>query len=348
MGKYLNGYPAGEPSYVPPGWDEWYAKIEEQDLYNYHLNENGEVVSYGDDTEDFYTDVLSRQVSDFVSRAAQDDQPFFAYVAPTAPHAPATPAPRYQGAFAGEKAPRSPSFDEEDVSDKPSWLRDHTAQFDDEDISEIDHHYRDRLESMLAVDEMVASLVKELEATGELENTYIIFTSDNGYLLGEHRLKDQKDRPYEESAHVPLYVRGPGIAPETQVDELVLNNDLVPTFAELAGIELGEEETDGRSLLPLLRGEEPRWWPRRGRSAILLEGFVGKGARHYGAVRTKTHKYVEYSNGEKELYDLEADPHELENVYETADPSLIEDLKERLEALRDCKGEGCREAEDAS
>jgi N-acetylglucosamine-6-sulfatase len=348
MGKYLNGYPAGDPTYVPPGWDEWYGKINEQDLYNYPINENGEVVSYGSGPEDFFTDVLSGQATDFVSRAAPEDQPFFAYVAPTAPHAPATPAPRHKGTFAGEKAPRTPSFSEEDVSDKPSWLRDHTAQFDDEEISEIDNRYRDRLESMLAVDEMVASLVEELEAVGELENTYIFFTSDNGYLLGEHRAKDQKDRPYEESARVPLYVRGPGITPETQVDELVLNNDLVPTFAELAGADLGEEETDGRSLLPLLRGEESRWWPRRGRSTILLEGFVGKGARHYGAVRTNTHKYVEYGNGETELYDLEADPYELDNVYETADPSLIEDLKARLEALRDCQGEGCREAEDAS
>ena len=201
---------------------------------------------------------------------------------------------------------------------------------------------------MLAVEEMLASLVEELEAAGELDNTYIIFTSDNGYLLGEHRNNEQKDRPYEESARVPLYVRGPGITPETQVDELVLNNDLVPTFAELAGVELGEEETDGRSLLPLLRGEESRWWPRRGRSAILLEGFVGRGARVYAAVRTNTHKYVEYGNGEAELYDLEADPYELDNVYETAYPSLIEDLKARLEALRDCVGEGCRDAEDAS
>jgi arylsulfatase A-like enzyme len=348
IGKYLNGYPAGDPSHVPPGWDEWYGKLDEQKLYDYGINHNGEVVSYGSDPQDFATDVLSGVANDFVSGAASDSRPFFVYLAPTAPHTPATPAQRHQGAFAGEKAPRSPSFDEEDVSDKPSWIRDDTERFDNEDISDIDHHYRDRLESMLAVDEMVASLVEELEAAGELDNTYIIFTSDNGYLLGEHRNNEQKDRPYEESARVPLYVRGPGITPETQVDELVLNNDLVPTFAELAGVELGEEETDGRSLLPLLRGEEPRWWPRWWRSTILLEGFVGKGARVYGAVRTKTHKYVEYGNGEAELYDLGADPYELENVYETADPSLIEDLKARLEALRDCEGDGCREAEDAS
>ncbi len=365
IGKYLNGYPrlprrltdrTLPESWVPPGWDEWYAKLavleengdrDDQRLYDYEINENGEVVSYGSETEDFYTDVLSGQATDFVRRAAPEERPFFMYVAPTAPHGPATPAERYQDAPVEEEASRPPSFNEEDVSDKPSWRRD-TEPLSEEEISEIDTYHQKRLRSMLAVDEMVASLVEELEATGELDNTYIIFTSDNGYLLGEHRNNEQKDRPYEESARVPLFVRGPGITPETQVEELVLNNDLVPTFAELAGVELGEEETDGRSLLALLRGEEPRWWPRRGRSAILLEGFVGKGARLYGAVRTNTHKYVEYGNGEKELYDLEADPYELENVYETADPSLVEDLKERLEALRDCEGEGCREAEDAS
>ena len=344
IGKYLNGYPGGDPTHVPPGWDEWYGKLDEQKLYDHRINHNGEEIYYGSDPEDFATDVLSGVANDFVSGAASDSRPFFVYLAPTAPHTPATPAPRHQGAFAGEQAPRSPSFNEEDVSDKPSWIRDDTDPFDNEDISGIDHHYRDRLESMLAVEEMLASLVEELEAAGELDNTYIIFTSDNGYLLGEHRNNEQKDRPYEESARVPLYVRGPGITPKTQVDELVLNNDLVPTFAELAGVELGEEETDGRSLLPFLRGEGPRLW----RSTVLLEGFVGKGARVYGAVRTKTHKYVEYGNGETELYDLREDPYELENVYETADLSLIEDLKVRLEALRDCEGDGCRETEDAS
>src|SRR5215216_4676114 len=348
FGKYLNHYPErDDPTHVPPGWDEWYAKLGPHEYYDYRLNENGEVVSYGSEEEDYLTDVLSEHATDFVRRAAAEDDPFFAYVAPIAPHNPATPAERHKGAFADEEVPRSPSFGEGDASDKPSWVQD-LEPVAKEEGSRIDGHYQERLESMLAVDEMVASLVEELEAAGELENTYVFFTSDNGYLLGEHRAKDQKDRPYEESARVPRYVRGPGITPETQVDELVQNNDLVPTFAELAGADLGEEETDGRSLLPLLRGEESRWWPRRGRSTILLEGFVGKGARLYGAVRTNTHKYVEYGNGETELYDLEADPYELDNVYETADPSLIEDLKARLEALRDCRGEGCREAEDAS
>src|SRR5829696_1757813 len=171
VGKYLNGYPAGDPSYVPPGWDEWYGKILEQELYDYQINENGEVVSYGSETEDFFTDVLSRQATDFVSRAAPEDQPFFAYIAPTAPHGPATPAERHQGAFAEEEFPRPPAFNEEDVSDKPS-PNNNAERISEEEAANIDDYYRQRLESMLAVDEMVASLVEELEAAGELDNTY--------------------------------------------------------------------------------------------------------------------------------------------------------------------------------
>ena len=153
-------------------------------------------------------------------------------------------------------------------------------------------------------------------------------------------MAEGKDRAYEESARVPLFVRGPGIAPGTEAEELALNTDFAPTFAELAG---GEFSADGRSLLPLMRGEDPPSW----RSAVLLEGFVGKGDRVYEAVRTERYKYVEYGNGERELYDLQNDPYELENVYEKADPALVEDLKGRLEALKECAGDGCRDAEDA-
>ena len=339
FGKYLNGYD-GDPTHVPPGWDEWYGKLKEQKLYDYEINENGEVVSYGSEPEDFFTDVLSGQATDFVRRAASEDQPFFAYVAPTAPHGPATPAERHEGAFEGAEAPKPPSFNEEDVSDKPSW-RQETERMSEEEVSEIDDYHQQRLESMLAVDEMVGSLVEELEAAGELDNTYIVFTSDNGWLAGEHRMKEGKDRAYEESARVPLFVRGPGVPAGSEVEELALNTDFAPAFAELAGVEF-DEEADGRSLAPLLRGENPPW-----RSSILLEGFVGKGDRVYGAVRTKDHKYVEYGNGEEELYDLQNDPYELDSLHESADASLLEDLKARLEALRSCSGDGCREAEDA-
>jgi N-acetylglucosamine-6-sulfatase len=126
------------------------------------------------------------------------------------------------------------------------------------------------------------------------------------------------------------------------VEELVLNTDLAPTFAELAGVKL--PDADGRSLSPLLHGEGTPSWRR---SSVLLEGFAGRGARVYGAVRTESHKYVEYDNGEKELYDLTSDPYELDSIHETADSSLLEDLGTRLDALRSCAGSGCREAEDA-
>ena len=170
IGKYLNGYGQGDQTYVPPGWDEWYAKLGRYEYYDYELNENGEVASYGSETGDYLTDVLSEKVPDFVRRAAADDAPFFAYVAPTAPHSPATPAERHRGTLS-DGAPRSPAYNEEDVSDKPGWVRDLTPVTGQEG-SQIDDLYRERLEATLAVDEMVGSLVEELEAAGELENTF--------------------------------------------------------------------------------------------------------------------------------------------------------------------------------
>ncbi len=350
FGKYLNAYPDRDPTYIPPGWDEWYAKLNGNKAYDYRINENGQVVFHGNDTEDYYTDVLSSGATDFVRRAASGSEPFFMYVAPTAPHAGTAVAQRHKRAFRNdEEAPRPPSFDEEDISDKPSWIR-NAERFSGQDQDRIENRNAVRLRTMLAVDEMVASLVRELEDVGELDNTFVFFASDNGWHLGEHRIDDGKDRPYEESIRVPLFVRGPGMAAGSKVEELVINTDLAPTFADLAGIGFSG---DGRSLVPLLLGEEPSW-----RSAILLEDF-SQGTMHpeeetlsppfvdFEAIRTETHKYVEYDNGERELYDLEADPYELENIYEDADPSLLERLKTKLEALRSCAGDGCREAEDA-
>jgi N-acetylglucosamine-6-sulfatase len=376
FGKYLNGYTGEDaPVHIPPGWDEWYGELERYEPYDYRINENGQVVSYGSSTEDYFTDVLSGQATDFVRRAAPEEQPFFAYVAPIAPHSPATPAERHEGAFAGEEPPRPPSFDEEDVSDKPTPIRE-TERISEEEASNIDDYYRKRLESMLAVDEMVASLVGELEAAEELENTYIFFTSDNGWHQGEHRIRSGKNRVYEESARVPLFVRGPGLPTGLKTEKLALNTDFAPTFADLAGVPF---PADGRSLAPLLRGEDPSSW----RSSVLLEklpredrseegkardkakdkaeakaeaktdpGGVPLGGPRgnlaYQAVRTKTHKYVEYDNGERELYDLQNDPYELESLHESADATLLEDLKARLDALKSCSEEACREAEDAS
>jgi N-acetylglucosamine-6-sulfatase len=255
------------------------------------------VISYGKKTENFYTNVLSEQVIEYVRRAAPDPEPFFLHLSPTAPHLPATPAEHHKDAFAGEEAPRSPSFDEEDVSDKPSSIS-NLDRVSDEEASEIDDRYQKHLESMLAVDEMFVALVDELEGAGELDDTYMFFTSDNGFLQGEYRVIQGKNRPYEESAHGPLFVRGPRVPSSLEVEELALNTDLARTFAELAG--LGAfPATDGRSLVPLLRGEHPESW----RKAVLLEseGFGEEEASApsaFRAVRTETYKYIEYGNGE--------------------------------------------------
>jgi arylsulfatase A-like enzyme len=230
FGKYLNGYGRGDRTYVPPGWDEWYGKLNGQKLYDYSINENGEEVSYGSEEGDFFTDVLSGQASDFVRRTAPEDQPFFAYVAPTAPHTPATPAERHEGTFSEDEVLQPPSFDEEDVSDKPSWVR-NMDRISNKQASQIEKRHQKRLNSMLAVDEMTASLVQELEDAGELDNTFIVFTSDNGFHGGEHRIKGGKRTPYEESARVPLFVRGPGVPAGSKVEELALNTDFAPTFA---------------------------------------------------------------------------------------------------------------------
>jgi N-acetylglucosamine-6-sulfatase len=347
FGKYMNRYADGDPTHVPPGWDEWYGKLNEQKLYDYRINENGEVASYGSESDDFFTDVLASQATDFVERAASDSRPFFMYVAPTAPHAPATPAKRHEGAFSDEEVPRPPSLNEEDVSDKPSWIRD-IDRLSDKQVSSIDRFHQQRLSSMLAVDEMVASLVQELNKAEELDNTFIFFTSDNGFHAGEHRILLGKRTPYEESARVPLFVRGPGVPAESTVEKLTLNTDVAPTLAGLAGVEF---LADGHSLAPLLGGDEgtSSW-----RTAILLETFANEEAEegpqanlpNYQAVRTETHKYVEYDNGERELYDLQTDPYELKSIHESADPTILEDLKAKLDTLKSCSKEGCREVED--
>src|SRR5215213_2535169 len=163
--------------------------------------------------------------------------------------------------------PRPPSFDEDDVSDKPAWIRDNPP-LDPEQIAYAEDLYRKRLQSMLAVDDMIGRLVGELRKSGELDNTYFFFTSDNGFHFGTHRLSVGKWTAYEEDIRVPLIVRGPGVPEGAKLEHLVLNNDLAPTFAELGGAEV-PSFVDGRSLVPLLKHTPPslKDW----RQAFLVE-----------------------------------------------------------------------------
>jgi N-acetylglucosamine-6-sulfatase len=365
FGKYLNGYPLNAAStYVPPGWDEWDSPITNSAyrMFNYRMNENGKIVTYGATPGDYITDVLARKAVDFIGRGGA---PFFIHLATYAPHGPATPAPRHAALFAGARAPRGPSFNEADVSDKPRWLQSR-PQLTARQIARLDVLHRRRLQSLQAVDDLIATLIDTLRTTAELQRTYIFFSSDNGFHLGERRLPAGKNTAYEEDIRVPLIVIGPGLPAGRMVDHLAVNIDLAPTWAELAGAP-APAFVDGRSLVPLL-GESPppldRW-----RQAFLIEHFseqrrtddidpeppddpseppqfAARAVPTLAAVRTRTYVYIEYATGDREFYDVQRDPFELQNVAGTASRSLLEELAARLAALRRCAGAACRTLED--
>ena len=367
IGKYMNGYYGTR---VPPGWSDWYGIA--GDYRSTRLNENGRINHY-DPEHNHLDDVLAEKATGYVRRAGSDDPPFFMWLGTQAPHAPATPAPRHAKALADASLPKPPSFDEVDVSDKPDWIRDNPS-LGHRWTASMEDLYRKRLQSMLAVDEMIGQLTDTLRESGELDDTYIFFTSDNGYHMGQHRLSTGKWTAYEEDIRVPVIVRGPGVAEGENLEQLVLNNDLAPTFAELGGAEV-PSFVDGRSLVPLLKHTPPslKDW----RQAFLVEAASELGGveadptvedgspelplsgdpfpeRRWGhpaleALRTEEGLYVEYETGERELYNLREDPYQLENRYGMdgmAGPGLIGRAQGWLEALRGCAGATCRAAED--
>ncbi len=237
IGKYLNGYPAGDFTYVPPGWSEWYSPVRGNGDkgFNYALNENGRAVDYGESEADYATDVYSAKAADAIQRAAADGQPFFIYLSVHAPHSPATPAPRHSGLFADAQAPRPPSFNEDDVSDKPMLIRSRPP-LNADDVADIDLEYRNRLRSLQAVDEMIASLVAALETTGQLDNTLIVYTADQGFAMGEHGMR-MKIAPYDANYRSPLIVSFPGTTPAGRVCGATPNApDLIATFFAAARV----------------------------------------------------------------------------------------------------------------
>lgn len=274
-GKYLNGYPMpADPQRVPPGWSQWYSPVDEAAYgsFGYRMNENGALVAYGQEASDHVTDVLAGKVGAAIRDAAANERPLFAVVAPFAPHAPAVPAPRHAGLFADAKAPRSGSFDEADVSDKPVRIQLLPPLYP-EAVATMDADHRSRLQSLQAVDDLLAELLRALDETGRLEQSFVFFTSDNGYHLGQHRLPAGKTTAYEEDIRVPMIIRGPGIAAGRREDRWLTGMvDLAPTIAELAGVK-APDFVEGRSLAALLRSEGPP--PSDWRRAFLLEGYAG-------------------------------------------------------------------------
>ncbi len=375
FGKYLNGYPNTVPiSYVPPGWNDWFSPINgfPYSEFWYTVNENGSFVPYTNKPDDYGTDVYVHKTEDFITQAGKDKVPFFAFVPVYAPHNPAVPAPRHAKLFPKLRAPRTKSFGESDLSDKPKWVR-QRRELNKKTIKKVDAIYRQRARSLQALDEGVASLVKTLKANGQLANTYIVFMSDNGYHFGQHSLAVGKGTPYEEDIRVPLIIRGPGVLRDKTRRRLVGNDDLAPTFADLAGVK-APRFVDGRSLVPMLGARIPSDWRRNflidhwrevytsahpanaARGGALEPSELG-GERQSGkgksdrtpnwhGLRNTRYVYIEYSTGEKELYDLKLDPAELNNISGSASEVLLASLHERLTALRTCRGARCRAIED--
>jgi arylsulfatase A-like enzyme len=349
VGKYLNEYGKFEPRAIPPGWSEWFAATRLA-YFGHIMNRNGRLVPYGTDIASYQTDVYTNTARDVIRRYAHGSTPFFLWLSYFAPHQggppepgdppglrTAVPAPRHHSAFAREPLPRTPSFDEEDVSDKPAFIR-RRPRFNEWAIKNLETSYRRTLESLLAVDDGVAEVVEELRAAGILGRTLIVFTSDNGLLQGQHRFINAKEQVYEQSIRVPLLVRGPGVPRGLRLEQPVVNADLAPTIVDAADAEPGRMP-EGRSLLPLFADVGLQW----GRD-ILLERGPGATAvdRLYTAIRTPRFIYTEHATGERELYDLLSDPDQLSNRAGDPDLAPIEaELARRLAALRDCVGLGC-------
>jgi arylsulfatase A-like enzyme len=348
VGKYLNRYPGdmpgADPRYIPPGWDEWFAQVSDNAYYNYSVNDNGTLRDFARRPEDYVTDVIRQRAVQFIHDYADPNKPFALWINPTAPHTPATSPDPYSAAFADAIAPRTPNFNEADMSDKPRWFQ-LIPQLNDDEVARLDGLQRQRLRTMAGVDDMIRELLKALSDTGELDRTYFIFTSDNGLLLGAHRIFLGKDMVYENSIRVPLIMRGPGVPAGRTLEHFVLNIDLAPTLVEMARAQAPAEFMDGRSMFPLL-GSNPlpvsSW-----RSDFLVEHWTDvpgpDSLPNWAGLRARDRIYVEYESQEREYYDLVRDPHQLQNQFPSTPTATLEPLQSRLRALRGCRGSNCRQ-----
>ena len=344
MGKYLNGYqPTNRPA---PGWDQWDGAGLAYSEYNYQLNTNGQLETYGHSPDDYLTNVLAGKAVDFIHRSQFTGKPFALEVATFAPHMPSTPAPIDSATFPSLSAPRSPAFGVPSTN-APGWLAG-LPSLSATDIETIDEQYRLRAESVLAVDRMIGQIERALAATDSLSNTYFVFSSDNGYHMGEHDLMPGKQTAFDTDIRVPLIVSGPGVAAGRTVDAMTSSIDLAPTFQQIAHAKPAAVQ-DGVSMLNLWHGGNvPASWQR----AVLIEHhgpaespadpdaqqYRSGRPPSYEAMRTATALYVEYVNGQREYYNLVNDPYELHNEYGSLSPKERFSLHQKLAALSVCHG----------
>lgn len=371
LGKYLNGY--GDPmtkatAPVPPGWSDWHVSNSTGYLeFNYQLNDDGRFDQYGGPTgrcgvtttpDNYGVDVLNADARGFIDRERR--KPFAVEVATFAPHAPYIPAERNACDFPGLKAPRDPSFDRPNIN-PPAWLA-HRQPLGPKQLASLDRVFRMRAQATEAIDKLVGDVEAKLAADHLTRNTYIVFSSDNGYHLGQHMLTRGKKTAFDSDIRVPLIVAGPGVPAGRRVTQVAQNVDLYPTFVQLAGGR-PSASADGHSLLPLLH---PARGPLRWRTVALVEhqhtvpnpsdpdseaGRLGGDPTSYTAIRIVARRlpgfrgavdavYVEYRDAahEREYYDISRDRFERDNVARRLSRAQLRTLHAILRRLERCHG----------
>jgi arylsulfatase A-like enzyme len=353
MGKYLNGYdpqPTGSLSQVvagapvPPGWSTWNGVGNGYSEYNYGMADGHNVVRYGHKPSDYLTRVDEDRGAKFIRKSVRAHTPFFLEIATFAPHKPYTPAHEDLHKFPRVQAPRTPAFGHKPVP-APAWLVNHLA-LSAGDVRFEDKIFRQRVRSVQSVDRLIGHLREQLQKDGQAGNTEFVFSSDNGFHLGEYTLRQGKETAFDTDVRVPLIVAGPGIAPGSTNTHVVENVDLRPTFDALAGAPT-PANVDGHSLVPLLHGENPPW-----RNLALVEhvkpvsstadpdaqfGLDGN-PPSYTAIRSASWIYVKYVTGDREYYNIATDPYELHNLGPGLPPARVATLDKMLTQLATCRG----------
>lgn len=373
-GKYLNQYYSAE---IPKGYDYFYGLHGNSKYYNYSLNANGIIESFGDDPEDYYTNVIRKQAKEFLSKQTKE-KPFLAIVSTPSCHAPFTPEEKYRDTLKNFSAPRSKNFNEGAKQGEKHWLMTMKPNIlSDATIEKIDEFYHRRLETLLTVDDLVEDLVQQLEYQDLLDDTFIIFTSDNGYHLGNWAMPWDKRLPYETDIKVPLIIRGPNINAKETVTSPVLLIDLAPTILSLANVSFNASNYDGKSFDNIINSlnVSDEFEERQ----ILIEHFGEgnenshnpecpwrKSQRLYGCTIESECKaedswnntyacirhfsqsinflMCKFKDREEyyEAYDLTRDVYQLENIAYDILPSVQARYQIIIEDLMECKGESCK------
>lgn len=347
VGKYLNGYGKnsnGGPLFVPPGWTDWHALTagDKTSAYGYQMSENGTLVDYGSDPADYKTSVMTRIAVKAINEQASSRRPFFLWVATSDPHTDSglgpnarrnpLPAKRDIGSFKDLPLPKPPSFNEREVADKSSAIAS-LPSLSPEQHDEIRTTFISQVESLRSVDRLVRRVVNALRRAGELDDTLVVFTSDNGFMRGQHRIDSGKSLAYEESIRVPLLIAGPGFRGERTVHGPVANIDLAPTILRATGTS-PSLVIDGEHL----QGTDER----QGVGEVLIE-IYGRRQENVFGVRTPRFSFFQNSDGESELYDLRRDPFQLHNLAGKHQNSAVQRrIESRLDLLRNCRGRSCR------